>query len=179
MIEHFADPAGGFFTTSDDHERLVARPKDIEDHPIPSGNSSAALGLLRLSALTGEASYERHAVGLFELLARRGRHATPRPSGTCCRRLQLYLSPRRELAIVGDRSSRWWRSRAASCGRIWCSPRAGRATSGRGSDPAAGATASRVDGSATAYVCENFACRLPVTSPAELERAARSGLIPT
>ena len=45
LIERFSDPdAGGFFETSSDHEQLVARRKDLEDHPIPSGNASAALG---------------------------------------------------------------------------------------------------------------------------------------
>jgi uncharacterized protein YyaL (SSP411 family) len=57
------DEQGGFFSTSDDHEQLLARRKDLEDAPIPAGGSSAALGLLRLSALTGEHDYERHAVG--------------------------------------------------------------------------------------------------------------------
>ena len=49
---------GGFFTTASHHERLIARRKDVDDHPIPSGNSSAAYGLLRLAALTGEHDYE-------------------------------------------------------------------------------------------------------------------------
>src|SRR5581483_9585230 len=61
MIELFADPdRGGFFTTAHDHEELVVRRKDVDDHPIPSGNSAAAFGLLRLAALTGEHAYERH-----------------------------------------------------------------------------------------------------------------------
>ena len=55
MIARFGDPErGGFFSTADDHEELIARRKEIGDHPIPSGNSAAALGLLRLAALTGE-----------------------------------------------------------------------------------------------------------------------------
>src|SRR5204862_5961482 len=55
MIERFADTErGGFYDTSSDHEQLVARRKSLEDNPIPSGNSSAAFGLLRLHALTGE-----------------------------------------------------------------------------------------------------------------------------
>jgi len=71
MIDRFADPEnGGFFTTSSDHEELIARRKDVDDHPIPSGNSSAALGLLRLAALTGEHEYDRHAVSVFRLFAR-------------------------------------------------------------------------------------------------------------
>ena len=53
----FADPAGGFFDTSDEHERLVTRPKDIQDNAVPSGNAMAAGVLLRLHAWTGQGSY--------------------------------------------------------------------------------------------------------------------------
>ena len=69
IIERFADrERGGFFTTADDHERLAARRKDLEDSPIPSGNSAAAFGLLRLALLSGEGKYERHALGVLRLL---------------------------------------------------------------------------------------------------------------
>ena len=75
MIARFADPErGGFFTTSHDHEELIARRKDADDHPIPSGNSAAAYGLLRLAALTGEATYERQAISVFHLLHRLAGH---------------------------------------------------------------------------------------------------------
>ena len=57
MIARFADDRnGGFFETSADHEQLVARRKDLEDHPIPAGNSSAAYGLLRRSPCTSPRS---------------------------------------------------------------------------------------------------------------------------
>jgi uncharacterized protein YyaL (SSP411 family) len=70
MIARFADPdRGGFFSTASDGEALIARRKDIEDSPIPSGSSSAALGLLRLSQLTGSEEYERHALGATALVA--------------------------------------------------------------------------------------------------------------
>src|SRR5215208_1693641 len=69
MIERFADDQnGGFFETSSDHERLVTRRKDLEDHPIPAGNSSAAYGLLRLAALTGEHEYGERAESVLRLL---------------------------------------------------------------------------------------------------------------
>jgi uncharacterized protein YyaL (SSP411 family) len=55
MISRFGDQdRGGFFTTAADHEELIVRRKDLDDHPSPSGNASAALGLLRLEALSGE-----------------------------------------------------------------------------------------------------------------------------
>src|SRR6266540_1112053 len=70
MIERFADDErGGFFTTSNEHEELIARRKDVGDHPIPSGNSSATYGLLRLAALTGVGEYEDRAVATMRVFA--------------------------------------------------------------------------------------------------------------
>jgi uncharacterized protein YyaL (SSP411 family) len=70
LIAHFADPErGGFYSTAADAgEQLIARRKDLEDTPIPAGQSSAAMGLLRLSQLTGNAEYERQALGVLSLL---------------------------------------------------------------------------------------------------------------
>ena len=101
LIERFSDPdAGGFFETSSDHEQLVARRKDLEDHPIPSGNASAALGLLRLAALTGNYGYEEKAVGVLRLLHEvAARH--PVAFGHLLQALDFHLSPVREVALVG------------------------------------------------------------------------------
>src|SRR5262249_32483441 len=100
MIELFADTErGGFFTTSSDHEQLIARRKDVDDHPIPSGNSAAAFGLLRVAALTGEASYARHAEGVLRLLHRpAARH--PQALAHLLRGLDFYVSPVKEVALV-------------------------------------------------------------------------------
>jgi uncharacterized protein YyaL (SSP411 family) len=70
LITSFADPErGGFYSTAADAgEPLIARRKDLEDTPIPAGQSSAAMGLLRLSQLTGNAEYERQALGALSLL---------------------------------------------------------------------------------------------------------------
>ena len=101
MIERFADPErGGFFSTASDHEPLIARRKDLEDAPIPSGASSAAFGLLRLAALTGEHEYERHAVSELRLLHEIApRH--PTAFGHLLQALDFQLSPVREVALVG------------------------------------------------------------------------------
>ena len=105
MIERFADDeSGGFFETSADHEQLVARRKDLEDHPIPSGNASAALGLLRLAALTGEHEYERRAVSVLRLLHELApKH--PQAFAHLLQALDFHLSPTREVALAGDDTS--------------------------------------------------------------------------
>jgi uncharacterized protein len=100
IIARFADPArGGFFSTSSDHEPLIARRKDLEDSPIPAGASSAALGLLRLARAVGEPDYERHAVGVLRLLHEIApRH--PTSFGHLLQAMQLYLFPQQWLACT-------------------------------------------------------------------------------
>jgi uncharacterized protein len=170
MIERYRDDEGsGFFTTSRDHESLVVRPKDFEDHPIPSGNSSAAYGLLRLSAFTGERRYEEYAVEVFQVLhLAAARHAPG--FGHLLQALQFYFSPRREVALVGaplDTLARVVRRRYHPAIVL-----AGMASGDAEAEAAIPLLAGRapVDGKPAAYVCENFACNLPVTEREELER---------
>ena len=105
MIDRFADPErGGFFTTSSDHQQLIARRKDVDDHPIPSGNSSAAYGLLRLGALTGEHRYAAQAESVFRLF---GRVAANHPQAVAhlLRAIDFHLSPVKEVALVAPREA--------------------------------------------------------------------------
>jgi uncharacterized protein YyaL (SSP411 family) len=98
MIARFADPErGGFFSTAADAEALIARRKDLEDSPMPSGSSSAAMGLLRLAQLTGNADYERHALGTIALVAEIApRH--PSAFGHMLQAMHWQLAPARALA---------------------------------------------------------------------------------
>ena len=111
----------------------LARRKDLEDAPIPSGGSSAAFGLLRLSALTGEHDYERHAVGQLRLLHEIApRH--PTAFGHLLRAIDFHLRTVREVALVGpDRERRAARGRGAigAAARRSCSPEARAAGVGR------------------------------------------------
>jgi uncharacterized protein len=108
MIERFADPQqGGFFSTAADAEALIVRRKDLEDSPIPSGSSSAAVGLLRLAQLTGDDRYERHALGALALVADIApRH--PTAFGHMLQALHWHLAPARPIAcaVPADRLDR-------------------------------------------------------------------------
>ena len=180
IVARFADPEnGGFFSTSDDHEALVARRKDIEDAPIPSGGSAAAFGLLRLAALTGEAAL-RAARGRPAAAAARDRAAPPgrlRPHAAGDR-----LLPRPDAR--GRARRRAGRRRARS--RAWCASelRPHLVLAGGPGDGASTAVPlmegrAPVDGRAAAYVCERFACQRPVTGADELARCSRRGVRPS
>ncbi len=100
LIEHFADTEhGGFYATAADGEALIVRRKDLDDSPIPSGSSSAAMGLLRLAQLTGEERYESHALGAIALVS----EIAPRHPGAFGHMLQAMhwqLAPARPIACA-------------------------------------------------------------------------------
>jgi uncharacterized protein YyaL (SSP411 family) len=167
-IERFGDPEkGGFFETSSDHEQLLTRRKDPEDHPIPSGNSAAALALLRLAALTGEHSYEKQGVGVLRLFVEMApRH--PNAFAHLLQALDFHVATVREVALVGEDVGELERVvRGAFRPHVVL---AGSAPNG-GDEGAVPLLEGRgpVDGRAAAYVCEGFACKAPVTEPEALE----------
>jgi uncharacterized protein len=160
-VERFGDrERGGFFLAAADAEQLVARQKAFDDNPTPAGSSMLAFVLLRLARIWGDDELERTAVGALRLV----RDLLPRaPSafGWALCALDLHLSAPRELAIVGGAES------AVALAAL------------RGFDPntvvAFGPAddvpvldgKTLVDGSPAVYVCERFACRAPVTDPAQ------------
>jgi uncharacterized protein YyaL (SSP411 family) len=164
IVARFGDPErGGFFSTSADHEELIARRKEIGDHPIPSGNSSAALGLLRLGALTGEREYERQAESVFALFAET---ATQHPESFAhlLRALDFHLAPTKEVALIGDDVTE-----LAAAVRSTFRPHLVLAAGPEGSDePALLKERPLVNGQTTAYVCEHFTCQAPVITPDDL-----------
>jgi uncharacterized protein YyaL (SSP411 family) len=163
-VARFGDPErGGFFSTSADHEELIVRRKEIGDHPIPSGNSAAAMGLLRLAALTGERDYERQAEGVFALFAK---PATQHPEGFAhlLRALDFHLAPTKEVALVGDDLAE-----LAATVRSAFRPHLVLAGGPEGTtDPPLLHDRPVVGDQPTAYVCEHFTCQAPVTKPEDL-----------
>ncbi len=156
-VELFADEErGGFFMTAHDAEQLVARKKDLDDNPVPSGNSMLAFVLLRLARIYGDDELERRAAGVLRLL-----HANlsriPTAFGWALCTLDLYLSPPRELAIFGTPADEIARTALAPF-----DPNSVIAF-GPSEDVPLLAGKTRVDGKPTLYVCERFACQAPMT----------------
>jgi hypothetical protein len=170
LIALFADEErGGFFQTGGDAERLVVRPKDLQDNAEPSGNSAAAEALLRLALFTGEAAYERAGASALRLV-RDLMVRAPSGFGHALCALDLYLGPTREVAIVGDPGAPATRALVDQVVRARFLPNVVLAVA----RPAqAGGVAlledrPQIGGSPTAYVCERFSCRAPVTTSDEL-----------
>jgi uncharacterized protein len=156
-VDLFGDPAdGGFFLTPRDGEELVARKKDFDDHPTPSGNSMLAYVLLHLSRLWGDQELERQAIGVFRFVAPLLPRA-PSAFGHALNALDLYFSPPREIAIVGPPDSEVARAALAPF-----DPNA-MVAFGPSDEVPLLAGKDLVDGRPAVYVCEGFACQAPVT----------------
>jgi hypothetical protein len=168
MVAKFWDrERRNFYFTAEDHESLIHRPKEFFDHAAPSGNSVAAHALLRLWKLTGDSRWSDYAVSVLESMAEQ---MTLQPQAfphlLCA--LDFYLGHAREIAIIGhpydEETKRLLRevfplylpNKVVACGK----------------DGGLFLLENRqqILGNATAYVCENFTCSLPVTSPAELAK---------
>jgi len=161
-IKLFADEQhGGFFLAPADGERLVARTKELDDHPLPSGNSMLAHVLLRLARIYGDDELERRAVSVLRLL-RPALERVPSSFGWGLVALDLHLSPPSELAIAGPVGSEV--ARAAL--EPW-QPRTVVAV-GPAEDVPLLAGKGVVGGEPAVYICERFACRAPITDPARI-----------
>jgi hypothetical protein len=167
------DGLEGFYDTGNDHERLIVRPRNLYDNAVPSGSSMAIEALLRLTALTGEAVYEQRAVAALRPMADlMARHPTAFGRFLCA--LDFHIGPRVELALVGphrmddvdplarEAFGRYLPNLVAA-GTV-----DGRPESSAGIPLLEGRGA--VNGKATAYVCRNYACELPVTDANALAR---------
>jgi uncharacterized protein len=168
ILARFADPAGGFFDTAEDGERLVVRPKDVQDNATPSGNAMAVTVLLRLGALTGEGRYlaaaERALAIVAPYLAR-----YPTGFGHWLAALETFHAGITEVAIVGDPEDPRTAALAAVANRGFAPFRV-LAVSGDPVNSAIPLLNQRfaLNGRPTAFVCRGFACRQPVNEPVAL-----------
>ncbi len=172
MVEQFwDDESGGFFFTGKSHEQLIVRSKEWFDNATPSGNSVAALSLLRLALLTGKDDYRRRATTILRLMADQVRRY-PSAFGFALTALDFYLSSPLEVAIVGNSTDKrlegliqaFWRPYLPNRVLTLCTTSFDEAASrislleGRNT----------LETEPTAFVCEGYACKTPALSADEL-----------
>ena len=172
MISLFWDDGvGGFYDTGNDHEQLVIRPRDVFDNAQPCGGSVAADVLLRLGVVTGNDGYSsRGATPLRALQQLLGR--APGATGHWLAALDFYVSLPREIVIVGPTDSESTQSMLREVNSRFMPNKVAAGMSDPANPPLKDSPLleQRVmqDGQTTAYVCENYACQLPVTDAAAL-----------
>jgi uncharacterized protein YyaL (SSP411 family) len=170
VIAHFQAPNGGFFDTSDDHESLITRPRDLQDNATPSGNAMATTVLLKLAGLTNEVRYVDIA---HEALAQMESMMAQYPLGfgQWLQALSYTLAKPKEIAIVGDPDSADTQA-LLRIARDGYRPFQVIALGAQDTQAAAIPLLQDrglVKGRAAAYVCRDFACQAPITEQEVLE----------
>jgi uncharacterized protein YyaL (SSP411 family) len=169
MIKYFGDgDKGGYFIYGSDSEQLIARPKEVYDGAMPSGNSVAALNLLRLGRLTGSTELEEEAEGVFSAFADKINNYT---MGHTYMLMALMFSRGKgsEIVIVGDRKSASVQSFIDKINKNFMPYSVVVVKDVEEADEIKKMIPytegqNMVDDKTTAYICENFACRAPITN---------------
>jgi uncharacterized protein len=179
MLELFWDDAeGAFYDAATGDETLLMRPRNVDDNATPSGNSAATLLLLRLSVFTGEPRYERIAVRVLQSMGQLLERA-PLAFGHMLAAADFHLATPQEVAIMG-RTDAGDTLELLGVVRERYRPNTILAVGAAGQRDdgtiplLAGRTA--LDGRATAYVCQRFACRRPVTGADALRAELDDGM---
>jgi uncharacterized protein YyaL (SSP411 family) len=163
VLDRFADGQGGFFDTADDAERLWKRPQDPTDNATPSGQFAAAGALLSYAALTGSTRHREAAIAaLGPVVPLAERHA--RFAGWGLAVAEAHLAGPLEVAVAGPADDPRTRELHRTA---LLSPVPAVVAAGPGVPLMEGRTP--VDGKPAAYVCREFACRMPVTEPDALK----------
>jgi len=179
MIELFGDPEQeGFYFSGMDNETLIARSKELYDGATPSGNSVAALNILRLARVSGRLALENKAARLAQAFSAKVTEA-PMAYTQFLNFLDYYLGPSREIVLAGDPA---WESSRAMTAAIQRKFQPSKVLLFR----AEGDTGKKLadlcpfvegmksmDRKATAYLCEGYSCKTPLTDLAALQGALK------
>jgi len=171
VLDHFSDAEkGGFFDTANDHEQLVVRPKSLQDNAIPSGNSMAIRTLLQLATYTGDARYYDPAIralsGLQPVLSQYANGFSYWLGG-----LDYALATVKEVALIGPPDEAEMQAMLAVLQKSYRPHQVVALASAPTTESPIPLLNDRPqqDGQSTVYVCQNFACQLPVTTAAALQ----------
>jgi uncharacterized protein YyaL (SSP411 family) len=179
MIELFWDDAARtFYDTGYMHENLFVRPRSIYDSPLPSGSSAATSVLLKSAVLAGNERFRQIASqslrSMHDFLER-----YPLGFANWLCDLDFYLSTPKEIVIVGPRNNPSTSELLRALYSIWLPNKVFAAY-----DPDDPAPASElklfedrqmINNQPTAYLCENYTCKTPVTDPASFTAQLREG----
>ncbi len=171
MLKHFADPAGGgFFYTADDHEQLIARPKEIADSSTPAASAMAATALVRLAKFTGDEKYRAAAERTLHAGVAYMQQA-PAAMGQSLLALDFHLGPTHELVLAGDLDNSETATVLADLRQRYLPSKILAAAAGDPPPLLAGLLAGKEPfaGEPTLYVCEGFTCQTPVAGAAAIE----------
>lgn len=182
MVEEFwDDEAGGFFFTGKSHETLIVRSKDFFDNATPSGNSVAAETLLRLALLIDNDDYQRRGTTILRLNAQ-AMNRYPAGFGRALGALDFYLGSPKEVAIVGEPENVATQLLRREVWRRYLPNKV--VATALPNDAEAGEVVPMLrdrkarEQQPTAYVCEHYVCKEPVTNPknfaAQLEEMPRN-----
>jgi hypothetical protein len=167
VLARFDDKDGGFYDTAADAEALFKRPQDPADNATPSGQSLTAGVLVSVFGLTGDEVYRTRAEQLIERLTGLAERA-PRFAGQTLAVWEALQDGPRQVAVVGAADDPLRRDLVRAA---YAMPAPGQVIAqGDGEDATVPLLESRprVDGRATAYACQHFVCKLPVSDPSQL-----------
>lgn len=166
VLTHFGAPQGGFYDTSDDHEKLIVRPRNLQDNASPAGNTMMARQLLCLYAYSGDGRYEASARGVLRLLSS-AMSQYPQAFGEALNATDMLVRGISEVALVGNPTQGDMRAILDALRQAY-RPNVVTALTRADADDSHVVPLLRqrvaLDGQATVYVCRHFACRMPVTT---------------
>jgi uncharacterized protein len=175
MIEKFSDTDGGFFDTPHDGEELLLRPKEIQDNATPSGNSLACAALLKLAEFTGEGKYRDLAEASLALITNVAlRH--PLGFSNWLQAAENAAGTLKQVALLGEAGGENF-ERMLHVIQSTYRPGVVVAASShpiKSNSPALLNDRHVINSQATAYVCEGFVCKQPVTDAAALAEQLNS-----
>ncbi len=176
MIDLFWDEEnGGFYFTADGAEELLFRSKEIYDGAVPSGNSFAALDLVRLYHLTLDDQWKSKFDALFQAFAKEI-EARPSVYAQMMMALDFHFGPSQEIVIAGDPQDQMTKDMVNKIYEFFLP---NKVLILRPADTTAAKAIIEISpyvehqgplGGPTAYVCENFMCKLPVKDVHQLEK---------
>jgi uncharacterized protein YyaL (SSP411 family) len=177
MVDHFSDPDGGFFDIRADHDKLLMRPKDLQDNATPSGNAMAAMALLQLSILTGHNDWRRKAENILNDISELAQKY-PLAFSAWLSGMDFSLSPIMEVVILGKEQEEIDKFLDV----VWSQfrPNIMIASSLFPVDPISPAILKNrtlLEEKTTGFICKNFVCNHPVNSITDFSYQLQQGVL--